>query len=100
MPSLNISDKLAEILSARATAAGVSIDEVLLQMVSSGSVNGGMACSGSVGSGSVGNESAGSAPPIPTIAPAELDLLIDRELTEAPLLPSDFSRLDIYADHD
>lgn len=90
MPSLNISDKLAEILSARATAAGVSIDEVLLQMVSSGSVNGGL----------VGRGLVGSVRPIPGIAPAELDLLIDQELTEAPPLPSDFSRSDMYADHD
>jgi hypothetical protein len=80
MASLNISDKTAELLSARATAEGTSIDEVLQRLVRNGNV--------------------AAATAVHAIAPADLDRLIDQELSDAPLLPADFSREDIYADHD
>jgi hypothetical protein len=78
MASLNINDKTAESLAARAAAEGISVDEALQRLLRSGTI--------------VRTE--------PPIAVVELDALLDQELTDAPLLPADFSRADIYADHD
>ncbi|MBL9125146.1 MAG: ribbon-helix-helix protein, CopG family [Planctomycetaceae bacterium] len=76
MATINVDDQTARSLEARAAALGISVGEYLRRML----------------------DTAG--PLVRKVPAAELEELLDRELTEAPLLPADFSRSDIYAQHD
>ena len=78
MATLHISDETAKSLAARAGAEGVSVDEMLGRLLRNGIVE-------------------RAEPRVPV---DEFDSILDAESTEAPLLPADFSRADIYADHD
>ncbi len=80
MASLNIDDETAESLTARAAAVGVSVDEFLRRLLSSPTVP--------------------TVATIPRVSLDELETLLDQEATYSPVLPVDFSRTDIYADHD
>ncbi|MBI2824915.1 MAG: hypothetical protein HYX69_09545 [Planctomycetia bacterium] len=79
MANLKLDDKTAEFLLAGARAQGLSVDEfiqLLLRQQQCGGVRS------------------------PTLSAEDFDRLLDSEVTDTPGLPVDFSRADIYADHD
>lgn len=77
MASIDIDEQTARSLAARAAARGISVNEFLRQLLL-----------------------AGDPPAGQKLQAAELEELIEAELTEAPILPDDFARADIYAEHD
>jgi hypothetical protein len=76
MASIQLNDETAARLSARASAAGMTVDDYLRSLLP---VN-------------------GSAPD--QLSTAEFEAEIERLSFSGPSLPADFSRADIYADHD
>lgn len=78
MANLSIDDQTAESLAHRAQAMGMTLNELLNHFL----------------------EKPASQTPPPRLSSDELDALLDQEASEAPLLPPDFSRADIYAEHD
>ncbi len=79
MANLNLDDQTAEFLQGRAMALGISVDQFLRQLVQTVQMH----------------ETQRS-----TISVEELDRLLDAEATDTPGLPADFSRADIYDEHD
>jgi len=79
MASLNIDDKTAESLRRRAFEAGMSLEDFVRHLLSREA----------------------SIPVKQTrLTVEEFDSILDREATDTPGLPSNFSRADIYCDHD
>ncbi len=79
MAHVNLDDRTAESLAAQAAAQGLSIDEYVKHLL---------------------RRENGDHAKLPRISADDLDRLIDSEATDTPGLPADFSRADIYADHD
>lgn len=79
MASLDLDEKMAEYLLARASAQGITVEELIRRLLRQ---EGDTAISG------------------PRLSSDELDRILDEEATDTPGLPADFSRADIYLDHD
>jgi hypothetical protein len=78
MASLKLNDATVESLRARAAAEGVSLEELVERLLRQAPAESAM----------------------PRISVEDFDNLLDQEATDTPGLPPDFSRADIYVDHD
>lgn len=79
MASLDLDDNTVEALRMRAAEAGVSVEELLHRLLASEAA-------------AVGHA--------PQLSVDQFNQLIEQEASDTPGLPADFSRADIYADHD
>jgi hypothetical protein len=77
MASIHIDEQTAESLARRAAEQGVTVNELLTRLLR--------------------QEIRATQP---NLSADELERILDEEATEAPLLPADFSRADMYAEHD
>ena len=78
MSSVILNDNTADELEARAAASGMTVDEYVRSLLGGGA----------------------AADSAPRLSWNEVEGILDEHTHEGPALPADFSRADIYNDHD